>query len=112
MLTRNCREPNLDKACAVEWDNRYLLCVNGNCYVLDGKQNKTYKPQSGGDYVYECYTWTNILAVCFEVEGTLTSARLTVECACSTRHERMSRFSDDGAAITAVWTPRQTMTAT
>lgn len=103
-----CREPNLDRACAVEWDNRYLLCVNGNCYVLDGKQNKTYKPQSGGDYVYECYTWTNIPAVCFlEVEGTLYFGTADGRvCMFNTDTERMSRFSDDGAAITAVWTTK------
>ena len=57
-------EPNLDKAIACEWNGYYVLAVNGRAYVLDGR-NKTYKSQSESDYVYECYHWENIPAICF-----------------------------------------------
>lgn len=99
------KEPNLAEAAAVEWNGYYLLALNGRCYVLDGKQYKSYKPQSRGDYVYECYYWTNIPARCWlECGGSLwfgtPDGRI---CRFKTDETGMSRFSDDGAAIPARW---------
>lgn len=66
------REPNLAGAIAVNWNNKYLVCVNNNCYVLDGNQPKSYVSKTNGDYIYECYHWNNIPAVCFfEHDGDL-----------------------------------------
>lgn len=99
------KETNLGEAVAVEWDGRYLLAVNGHCYVLDGKQNKSYKPQSLGDYVYECGYWTNIPARCWlEVDGALyfgtADGRI---CKFRTDEDGMSRFADDDMPIAANW---------
>lgn len=99
------KEENLAEAAATEWNGYYLLALNGVCYLLDGKQYKSYKPQSQGDYIYECYYWTNIPARCWlEVEGTLwfgtADGRI---CRFKTGEAGMSRFSDDGAAIPASW---------
>ncbi len=52
-------EDSLEQAAAVEWNGYFIVCVNAGCYVLDGRQNKTYKQQNG-DYVYECYHWSDI----------------------------------------------------
>lgn len=66
------KEANLEDAIAVVWSGYYVLCVNSHCYILDGNQNQAYKPQSYGDYVYECYYWDNIPAVAFlEFHGEL-----------------------------------------
>ena len=66
------KEPNLAGAIAVNWNNKYLVCVNNNCYVLDGNQPKSYVSKTNGDYIYECYHWNNIPAVCFfEHDGDL-----------------------------------------
>ena len=46
------KEENLAEAAATEWNGYYLLALNGVCYLLDGKQYKSYKPQSQGDYIY------------------------------------------------------------
>lgn len=102
------KEPDLASAVAVQWNGYYLLAVGGRCYVLDGKQNKAYQPQSGGSYVYECYYWENVPAVCFlERTGELffgtADGRL---CRFNTDREKMDRYNDDGAAITACWTTK------
>lgn len=101
MLTK---EPNLNEAVAVEWDGYFIVSVNGRCYVLDGKQNKSYKTQAGGDFVYECYLWDNIAATCFrEVDGALYFGTADGKlCRFNTDIEGMTRYNDDGAAIVAI----------
>ncbi len=99
------REPNLAEAAAVEWQGKYLLAANGHCYVLDNTQNKSYKPQSMGDYVYECYYWENIPARCWlEADGELwfgtADGRI---CKFRTDEDGMSRFADDDKPIAASW---------
>lgn len=105
---RLTREAEPEEAVAVEWNGCYLLALNNVCYVLDGRQNKSYRPQSGGDYVYECYYWTNIPARCWlECGGRLwfgtADGRI---CRFKTDETGMRRFSDDGAAIPARWTTK------
>ncbi len=80
------------------------MCVNSRCYILDGKQNKTYKQQNG-DYVYECYHWTNISAICFLQRGGIlyfgtADGKL---CRFNSDISTMEKYSDDGAAISASW---------
>lgn len=99
------REPGLESAAAVQWNGYYLLCLNSRCYILDGRQSKSYQAQSNGNYVYECYYWENIPAVCFlERDGALffgtADGRL---CRFNTDIDGMERFSDDGAAIRCCW---------
>lgn len=54
-------EPNLNTACAVTWNNYYILCVNDHAYVLDGRQ-QTSDPNNGSTYFYEGFYWENIPA--------------------------------------------------
>jgi len=102
--SRLTAEENLADACAAEWKGRFLLCVNSRCYVLDSRR-RHYPNGAAGGYVYECYYWENIPAVCFLAAGeTLyfgtADGRI---CRFSTDLEGMQRYSDDGAAIPAVW---------
>ena len=103
------KEPGLEAAVAESWNGMYLVAVNGHAYLLDGRQNKTYKPRSQGDYVYECYYWEDFPAVCLRnVKEGATETLLfgTTDgrvCRMNTDREGMDRYNDDGAAITAIW---------
>lgn len=104
-----CIEPGLDRACAVQYRGLYLLAVNSHVYVLDGKQNKSYRSDALNDYVYEGFYWENVPAHCWMNHisddgealyfGTL-DGRI---CRFNTDKADMSRYSDDGEAIRAVW---------
>lgn len=59
------KEPDLRGAVAAEWNGFYLVAVGGNCYVLDGKQSKSYKAGSNGEFLYECYHWDDMPVRCF-----------------------------------------------
>lgn len=101
-------EPHLEEAAAVQWNGLYLLALNNVCYVLDGRQDRSYKPQSMGDFVYECWYWTNIPARCWlEAEGLLwfgtSDGRV---CVFRSDEVRMNRYSDDDAPISASWATR------
>lgn len=104
------KEPNLRDAIAAVWKGYYVLCVDGRCYILDGNQNKAYKPQSYGEYVYECYYWDNIPAQCFMVwQGHLFFGTEDGKvCRFSDDRETMDRYSDDGEAIVAEWRSKAT----
>lgn len=102
---RLTREAGLENAVCAVWNGYYILCVDARCYVLDGRQNKAYKPQSYGDFVYECYYWEGVPAVCFlEADGNLyfgtSDGRI---CRFNTDREDTARYTDDGAAIVARW---------
>lgn len=102
------KENNLSEAVCAEWDGLFLVCVNSRCYILDGRQNKSYKPQSNGDYVYECYHWENIPAVCFmEYRGTLYFGTAEGKiCRFNSDMTKMDKYSDDGEAITCYWSTK------
>ena len=95
---------------AVSYKGMYLLAFpNGHVYVLDGRQNKTYRSESLGDYVYEGYYWEGVPANCWLnlISGqseTLyfgtTDGRI---CRFNTDINGVARFADDGAGIDAVW---------
>ena len=102
-------EETFEVPVACTWDNRYILAVGGNAYVLDGNLSKSYPSTVNDvDYSYEGTYWTNINARCFLVE----------EGACyfgtpDGRVKRfnndisdMSRYNDDGAAIVTVMATR------
>jgi len=111
-------EPNLNEAVACEWNGYYLVCVNGNCYVLDSR-NKSYRKNhsyDGTDYLYEAYYWNNIPANCFLSVGEelffgTADGRI---CKFNTDKNTLDKYNDDGfktdpddgsdgTAIVAVW---------
>ena len=109
---RLTQEKELQKAKGVFWNGMYLLGINGNVYVLDAKQNKTYKSESLSDYLYECYYWESVPAVCWlnVPEGAeealyfgTADGRL---CRMNTDIDTLDKYSDDGAAIAAVWSTK------
>lgn len=103
------QESNLQDAISAIWNGYFLICVNGNCYLLDGKQSKSYKSQSGSDYLYECYHWNNIPATCFlnyrvgDEEILYFGTSDGNLCRFNTDIDTMSRFNDNGVAIVCGW---------
>lgn len=103
------KEADLEKAVAESWNGMYIVAINDHAYLLDGRQNKSYKPRSQGDYVYECYYWTNFPAVCLrnvkegDTETLMFGTADGRVCRMNTDIETMSKYNDDGAPIEAVW---------
>ena len=102
------REENLENAIACSWDGNYLLGINNKAYILDGRQAKSYKSQSMGDYLFECYQWENIPAVCWmehnnELYFGTADGRI---CRFNSDMDTMARFSDDGQAIVCAWSTK------
>ena len=101
---------DLTAAEAVSYKGMYLISFpNGHVYVLDGRQNKTYRSESMGDYVYEGYYWEHVPALCWlNVKG---GAEETLYfgtedgriCKFNTDVEGIARFADDDDGIDAVW---------
>lgn len=110
--TRLTAEPNLEKAEAVSWNGMYLIAVNGHVYLLDGRQDKSYKAKSQGDYVYECYYWENVPAVCWlnHKDGATETLYFGTEdgkiCRFNSDIDTMLRYNDNGAAIFACWSTK------
>lgn len=106
---RLTKEPGLERAAAVSWKGMYLLGVNGHVYLLDGRQDKTYRAKSQGEYVYECYYWENVPAACWmnlkhgAGEALYFGTADGRVCRFNDDIETMERYNDDGAAIVACW---------
>ena len=103
-------EPSLPEAEAAVWQGMYLLAVpEGHVYILNGRQTKTFRSSALDDFVYEGFYWEDIPALCWYVQRSGTDEALyfgTADgriCKLNTDIEDMSRYSDDGAAISAVW---------
>ena len=98
------RESGLKNAVCTEWNDYFILCVNGHAYVLDSKQ-RTTKSRNNSTFVYEGYYWENIPAVTFlsyggELYFGTEDGRI---CKFNTDIPGMARFNDDGEAIVAIW---------
>lgn len=103
-------EPSLPEAEAAVWQGMYLIAVpEGHVYILNGRQTKTFRSSALGDFVYEGFYWEGVPALCWYVQRSGTDEALyfgTADgriCKLNTDIEDMSRYSDDGAAISAVW---------
>lgn len=99
-----CAEAGLFAAVSAVWNGYLVLCVNGRCYVADSRQ----KSASGESFEYEWYYWDNVPARVFlPLNGALffgtESGRLA---RFNTDIETVSRYSDDGAPITARWSTK------
>lgn len=97
-------EKNLDKAVACTWNGFYVLSVNGHCYILDSRQVITAR-QGEMSARYECYYWENVFASCLATQGDslwfgTENGRVR---RFKTKTEDMTKYSDDGKAITAIW---------
>ena len=108
--TQLVKEPGLSDAEAVIWKGQYIMALpNGHVYVMDGRQQKSYRSASLGDFVYECYYWENMPARCWLCvrQGTEEELYFGTEdgkiCKVNSDIEGMARYSDDGEAIDAVW---------
>ena len=104
------KEPSLPEAEAAVWQDMYLLAVpEGHVYILHGRQTKTFRSAALSDFVYEGFYWENVPALCWYVQRSGADEELyfgTADgkiCKFNTDIEDMSRYSDDGAAISAVW---------
>ena len=118
-------EEGLSEAEAVIWNGMYLLALpNGHVYAMDGRQSKSYKSASLGDFVYECYYWENVPArvwMCRK-NGTEEMLYFGTEdgriCKVNSDITTMDRYSDGGTrtpgtqaieggqAIDAVWSTK------
>ena len=100
----------LSDAEAVGWMGMYLLAFpNGHVYILDGRQEKTYRSESLGDFCYEGWYWENVPAVCWlnhEKDGIEQLYFGTEDgrvCRFASDKSKMDCYADDGEAIDAVW---------
>ncbi len=101
------KEPNLNTAIACEWNGYYILALNNKAYILDNR-NKSYKDRAGTDFVYECYHWLNIPAICFlSIAGELyfgtADGRI---CKFNTDIEERTKYNDDNQPVVCYWSTK------
>jgi len=101
------KESNLFDAIATEWNGYYVLAINSRVYILDSR-NKSYKNESNSDFVYQCYHWENIPAICFlSINGELyfgtKDGRI---CKFNTDIKERTRFNDDDKPVICYWSTK------
>ena len=101
---------NLAESEGVSWMGMYLLSFpNGHVYILDGRQAKTYRSESLGDFCYEGWYWENVPALCWlnhesgGVEELFFGREDGRICRFNSDKNLMDCYSDDGEAIDALW---------
>jgi hypothetical protein len=109
------RENDLKNAVSIEYGKYYIICINQRCYILDGRRKSGVKNDDSSDFVYECFHWDNIPAVCFmkssgfketfdsmgelrryEVENLYFGTSDGKICKFNIDREQMDQFSDGG----------------
>lgn len=97
-------EQGLENAVSVVWNDMYVLCVNGKCYIANSRQ----KSMIGESYGYEWYYWDNIPARVFlEVNGELFFGTSDGKiCKFNTDINTMAKYNDDGEPIIARWSTK------
>lgn len=91
------KEPNLEKAVSIDYDKKYMLCVNNNLYIYD------YANSDNKRRIW--YKWDNIPASCFiEIDGKLYFGSNTEGMIYVFKEPgETGLFNDDGNAINAYW---------
>ncbi len=103
---------DLSNAVCCGWNGAFLVFVGGRVYGLDGRQPHAWAGRADTGAVCECFYWENVPArsVLRWVEDGAETLYFGTEdgrvCRFNTDVDGMARYSDDGAAITAVWTTR------
>lgn len=70
LVDAKLKKEALKNTFALEWRDKYLLFANNRVYLLDSRQNKTYKEHSNSAFVYEAFYWEGIPAACaIEIDG-------------------------------------------
>ena len=103
---------DLKEAVCCPFNGGWLIFVGGRVYGLDGRQQRSYVSRNDTAFLYECFYWEHVparsvLRMLEEGEEHLffgtEDGRI---CRFNTDVDGMSRYSDDGEAITAVWSTR------
>lgn len=100
---------DLSQAVCCPFDGMLLVFVGGRVYGLDGRQPHSYPSRSDTTFLYECFYWENVPARCVlrrkdaQREELFFGTEDGRVCKFNTDRAGMDRFSDDGVAITAVW---------
>lgn len=103
---------DLSDAVSCSYNGAYLIFVGGRVYGLDGRQPRSYASRNDTSYVYECFYWENIPARCVQrciEDGEESLWFGTADgrvCRFNTDIGGVTRYSDDGAPIEAVWATR------
>lgn len=100
------KESHLENAISVVYDNNFILCVNGQFYILDGLQPvMTDKAMPYATRQYAAFYRTNVPATCLWVKdgelwfGTADGKVYRF----NTDKELSTSYNDDGEPIVAIW---------
>ena len=103
---------DLTDAVTASYDGSYLIFAGGHVYGLDGRQPKSYPARNDTAFLYECFYWEGVPArsVMRMMDGVAESLWFGTAdgriCRFNTDIDGMKRYSDDGAAITALWSTK------
>ncbi|HJA49483.1 MAG TPA: hypothetical protein H9790_09245 [Candidatus Agathobaculum intestinipullorum] len=90
-------EPGLENACAIVFEGKYYLAVNGHVYIADGALT-----EPSGDPAW--FYWTNVPAQCFAVlENRLWFGTADGRLCRFSLPEEDGAYCDDDAPIDAYW---------
>lgn len=113
MVDAKLKKEILKTAFALEWKDKYLLFANGRVYLLDSRQNKTYKERSNSSFVYEAFYWEGIEAKCaVEFNGEIylgmsnnRLAKLSTDLDTEERYkDKHDVYDGEESAVAAYWT--------
>ena len=100
------KEANLESACAVVYNDQYILAINGNLYILDGLQaTRTDRSEPYATRQYVGFFCTGIPAnVMWTYDDSLWFGTVDGRiCRFATDIESLDSYNDDGKAIYCCW---------